>query len=49
MAQGDFRFTPPLPDPRSLTARLEGNIVEIGLVPFGATLLRLSVYPNAGP
>jgi hypothetical protein len=44
---GDFTFTPPLPDPGSLLSRLEDQVEWIELVPYGATLLRLTVFPQA--
>ena len=44
--EGEFPFTPPLPDPKSLAGRLEKEVEEIALIPYGATMLRLTVFPR---
>ncbi len=44
---GDYTLTPPLPDPRTLATRLGDDIEWVTLVPYGNTLLRLTVFPTA--
>jgi hypothetical protein len=43
---GHFTLTPPLPDPECLSERLSNEIEWIDLVPYGNTLLRLTVFPD---
>jgi hypothetical protein len=43
---GHFTLTPPLPDPDSLAERLADELEWIDLVPYGNTLLRLTVFPD---
>ena len=44
--RGDFRLTPPLPDPKTLAHRLGKKVEHIELVPYGCTLLRIGVFPD---
>ena len=44
---GDFLMTPPLPDPATLPERLSQGMARIDLVPYGCTLLRMTVFPQA--
>lgn len=43
---GPFTLTPPLPDPESLPEHLTEAVEWIDLVPYGNTLLRLTVFPD---
>jgi hypothetical protein len=44
---GKFTLTPPLPSPDTLPARLSDDVEHIELVPYGNSLLRLTVFPSA--
>ncbi|MET9022621.1 beta-L-arabinofuranosidase domain-containing protein [Actinopolymorpha sp. NPDC004070] len=45
--EGRFTLTPPLPAPDTLAERLAEETERIELVPYGNTLLRLTVFPAA--
>ena len=47
--EGRFTLTPPLPAPDTLAERLADETERIELVPYGNTLLRLTVLPVAAP
>lgn len=44
--RGDFTFTPPLPPAKGLPQRLAKKRELIRLVPYGATCLRLTIFPT---
>lgn len=44
---GDFRFTPQLPDKQYIKNNLADEAEIIELVPYGYTLLRLTIFPSA--
>src|SRR5688572_17755129 len=46
VVEGHFTLTPPLPDTESLPERLSDELEWIDLVPYGNTLLRLTVFPD---
>jgi len=45
---GDFCFTPPLPDPKTLKESLSNEKEMVTLVPYGCTRLRITIFPNGG-
>lgn len=45
--KGRFLFTPQLPDPDTLPARLSRKVEMVTLVPYGCTKLRIAIFPKA--
>ncbi len=45
--KGDFTLTPNLPEVRGLGGRLASEVEWIALVPYGATTLRMTIFPQA--
>jgi len=43
--QGEFCFTPPLPDQATLEQHLDSRETMVRLIPYGATCLRISLFP----
>lgn len=43
--KGHFLFTPPVPDPETVAANLDGPPVTVTLVPYGCAKLRIAYFP----
>lgn len=46
LVHGPYKLTPPLPDESTRANRLSDDIETITLIPYGNTLLRLTVFPD---
>lgn len=43
---GNFLFTPPVPDPKTVAETLDDKTVMVALVPYGSSKLRITYFPQ---